>query len=195
MQFTKKTVIVSLFFCIIFGFLFWIFTHEYTQQKILQLNLEEQKLSQISTNILNYKNKYGNLEEYMEKLEERFQLSSRILPENISQGEFINFLQRTALENNIKIISLTPSTIQPVYDDSENKSEAAKSEGDKQGGTLIKLPIDLKIEGTYLSMIKFLESLEKSERLMNVEEVSITSKDDGDRLNCDLKIIIFAMKI
>ena len=155
-------------------------------------------MSQISTNILNYKNKYGNLEEYMEKLEERFQLSSRILPENINQGEFINFLQRTALENNIKIISLTPSTIQPVYDDSENKSEAAKSEGEetaKQGGTLIKLPIDLKIEGTYLSMIKFLESLEKSERLMNVEEVSITSKDDGDRLNCDLKIIIFAMKI
>ena len=193
MQFTARTVIVSLFFCVIFTFLFWIFAHKYTQQKILQLNLEEQKLSQISTNILNYKNKYGNLEEYMEKLEERFQLSSRILPENINQGEFINFLQRTALENNIKIISLTPSTIQPVYDDSENKSEAAKSEGEetaKQGGTLIKLPIDLKIEGTYLSMIK-----EKSERLMNVEEVSITSKDDGDRLNCDLKIIIFAMKI
>ena len=172
-----------------------IFAHKYTQYKILQLDLKEQELFQISNNILNYKNKYGNLDEYMQKLEERFQLSSRILPEKINQGEFVNFLQRTARENKVNIISLTPGITEPVYKDSDNGSDLAKSEEiAKQGDTLIKLPINLKIQGSYFSMIKFLKSLEKSERLMNIEEVSIISKDDGDRLNCDLQIIIFAIE-
>ena len=194
MKFNKTTLAVSLFFCVISWIVFWKFAHKYAQQRTLQLDLERQKLSQISTNILNYKSKYGNLDEYLQRLEERFQLSNKTLPEKMEQGEFVNFLQKTALENQIKIISLTPSTIQPVYDDSkvdldnENAEESSKNHNED----LIKLPIRIKIEGSYISLIKFLESMESKERLMNIEEFSITSKSDGDWLVCNLNINIFA---
>ena len=196
LRFNKITLAVSLFFCVLFGFLFWQFAHKYAQQKIMQFDLERQKISQISTNILNYKNKYGDLDEYMQRIEERFRLSNKTLPEKINQGEFVDFLQRKALENQIKIISLTPNSIQPVYDNSKNDSESENTEEITKNlkSNLIKLPINLKIEGNYFALIKFLESLESSERLMNIEEVSITSKGDGDWLTCNLNIIIFALE-
>ena len=184
---------VSLFFCVLFVFLFRQFAHKYAQQKILQLDLERQKLSQISTNILNYKNKYGDLDEYMQRIEERFRLSNKTLPKKINQGEFVDFLQKKALENQIKIISLTPSSIQPVYEQSKSDSDSENAEANSKAN-LIKLPINLKIEGDYFALIKFLESIESSERLMNIEEVSITSKGDGDWLACNLNIIIFALE-
>ena len=196
MRFNSITLAVSLFFCVLLGFLFWQFAHKYAQQKIIQLDLERQKTSQISTNILNYKSKYGDLDEYMRKLEERFQLSNKTLPEKINQGEFVDFLQKMALEHQVKIISLTPSSIQPVYEDSKNDSESKNEEEFTKNlkANLIKLPINLKIECGYISLIKFLESMESSERLMNIEEVSITSKSDGDWLTCNLNIIIFAIE-
>ncbi|MBR2179475.1 MAG: type 4a pilus biogenesis protein PilO [Selenomonadaceae bacterium] len=196
MSFNKTTLAVSLFFCVILEVLFWQFAHKYAQQKILQLDLERQKLSQISTNILNYKNKYGNLDEYMQRLEERFQLSNKILPERMNQGEFVDFLQKMALENQIKIISLTPGSIQPVYDNSKTNLDSENTEkvADNQERNLIKLPIGIKLESSYISLIKFLESMESSERLMHIEEVSITSEDDGEWLNCSLNITIFALK-
>ena len=194
MRFTGRTLAISLFFCVICVMLFWQFAHNYTQQKILLLNLERQKLSQIQLNIMTYKNKYGNLDEYMQRLEERFQLSNKTLPEKIDQGEFINFLQRAALDNQIKITSLSPSTIQPIYDSSKSDSKNETSEESGQNQNLIKLPINVKFEGNYISLINFLESIESSERLINIEEVAITSKDDGERLNCDLNIIIFALE-
>ena len=196
MRFNKITLAVSLFFCVLFVFLFWQFAHKYAQQKILQLNLERQKISQISTNILNYKNKYGDLDEYMQRIEERFRLSNKTLPKKINQGEFVDFLQKKALENQIKIISLTPSSIKPVYDDSKNDSDNENAEEIAKNlrSNLIKLPINLKIEGDYFALIKFLESIESSERLMNIEEVSITSKGDGEWLICNLGIIIFALE-
>ena len=196
LKFNKTTLAVSLFFCVISEILFWQFAHKYTQQRILQLDLERQKSSQISTNILNYKSKYGNLDEYLQRLEERFQLSNKILPERMEQGEFVNFLQKTALENQIKIVSLTPSTIQPVYDNAKTNSdnEEAEETAKNRSENLIKLPISVKIEGSYISLIKFLESIESKERLMNIEEFSITSKGDGDWLTCNLNVIIFALE-
>ena len=177
-KFNKGTLAISLFFCVVFGIVFWQFAHKYAQQKILQIDLERQKLAQISLNILNYKNKYGNLDEYMQKLEERFQQLDKTLPEKMQQGEFINFLQRAALESQIKIISLTPSDIQPIDADSNE---------------IIKLPVNVRIECKYISLINFLNSLEASERIISVEDLSIISKGDGDWLTCDLIIIIFAM--
>ena len=177
-KFNRCTLVISLFFCFVFVIAFWQFAHKYAQQRILQSDLERQKLAQISLNILNYKNKYGDLDEYMKRLEERFQRLDKILPERMQQGEVVSFLQRTALENQIKIISLTPSSIQPVDADSTEVS---------------KLPISIKIECKYISLIHFLKSLEASERLINVEDISIISKGDGDWLTCDLIIIIFAM--
>ena len=206
MQFNSKIAVLSLFFCLIFGLAFWQFIHKDLQRKILQMDLERQKMTQISLNILNYKNKYGNLDEYMQKLEERFQKSNNILPEKIQQGEFVNFLQKTALEHQVKIISITPSAIKSIDDINDIKSDAdtdhsgevvedlnINSKSQSKTQQLTKLSINIKIECQYISMIHFLKAIEDSERLMIIENLSIISKDNGDWLISELNISIFAL--
>ena len=56
------------------------------------------------------------------------------------------------------------------------------------------LPIDFVFECDYMSLINFLKAIEDSERMVNIKNLSITSKDDGEKLNCKLNIIIFALE-
>ena len=196
-QFNKRTAIFTLFFCIIIIAMFWYFFHVPKQQEILKLELERKKLIQISDNILKYKNKYGNLDEYMQKIEERYQLASISLPERMQQGEFINFLQQTALENQVKILAMIPSSVQPVFDNlNENfESESEIDENKSNSNSALKmLPINVKIECSYISLINFLKAIEDSERMTQIKNLSIISRENGEKLNCELNIIIFAFE-
>ena len=190
----KRTTIQILFICLVICAAFWQFIHKSAQQKILQVDLERQKLSKINENILNYSNKYGNLDNYMQKLEERFQLSIVTLPERMQQGEFISFLQKTALENQVNIISLNQSAIQLVNDKSLDSDSDTKNQAQNNNAKLNKLPISLKIECQYVSLINFLKTIEASERLMNIQDLSIISKGNGDWLTCELDIVIFSFE-
>ena len=196
-QFNKRTAIFALFFCIIIIAMFWNFFHVPKQQEILKLELERKKLIQISDNILKYKNKYGNLDEYMQKIEERYQLASISLPERMQQGEFINFLHQTALENQVKILAMIPSSVQPVFDNlNENfESESEIDENKSNSNSALKmLPINVKIECSYISLINFLKAIEDSERMTQIKNLSIVSRENGEKLNCELNIIIFAFE-
>ena len=196
-QFDKRTAIFTLVFCIIIIVMFWIFFHVPNQQKILKLELEHKKLIQISDNILKYKNKYGNLDEYIQKIEERYQFASISLPERMQQGEFINFLQQMALENQVKILAMIPNSVQPVSDNF-NKNLESESEIDEDKSNtnyaLNMLPINVKLECSYISLINFLKAIEDSERLTQIKNLSIISKENGEKLNCELNIIIFALE-
>ena len=177
--------------------MFWYFFHIPKQQEILKLELERKKLIQISDNILKYKNKYGNLDEYMQKIEERYQLASISLPERMQQGEFINFLHQTALENQVKILAMIPSSVQPVFDNpNENlESESEIDENKSNSNPALKmLPINVKIECSYISLINFLKAIEDSERMTQIKNLSIVSRENGEKLNCELNIIIFAFE-
>ena len=196
-QFDKRTAIFALFLCLIIIVMFWYFFHVPKQQEILKLELERKKLIQISDNILKYKNKYGNLDEYMQKIEERYQLASISLPERMQQGEFINFLHQTALENQVKILAMIPSSVQPVSDNpNENlESESEIDENKSNSNPALKmLPINVKIECSYISLINFLKAIEDSERMTQIKNLSIVSRENGEKLNCELNIIIFALE-
>ena len=193
---SKKSFIITIIFCTGIIIVFWILSHKLTQQKILRLNLERQKLAQINTNILNYKNKYGDLDEYLAKLEERYNLANISLPEQMQQGEFINFLQQTALEQQVKIISLNTGSIQLIEESDKNDVENNVESNFIQNkeSALSKLPISIKIECDYVSLIKFLKTVEESERLMKIDNLTIIGKDDGDNIICNLNIVIFALE-
>ena len=191
---SKKSFIITIIFCTGVLIAFWNLSHTLTQQEILRLDLERQKLTQINANILNYKSKYGNLDEYLAKLEERYQLATISLPEQMQQGEFIDFLQQTASENQIKIISLNPGSIQPVERANKNNVDIEDDSIQNKEPMLTKLSISVKIECNYVSMIKFLKTIEESERLMKIDNLTIVGKDDGDNVSCNLDIIIFALE-
>ena len=137
----------------------------------------------------------------MENIEERYQSASISLPDRMEQGEFINFLQQTAEENQVKILSMIPSAIKPFDDKAnanfEDEDEAVENE-DKikinSDSELITLPISVKIECGYIPLINFLKAIEDSERMTQIKNLSVISKDDGEKLNCELNMIIFALE-
>ena len=172
---------------------FYFSIHNFYQQRILRSNLECKKLTQMSTNILNYKNKYGNLDEYIKKLEERHQLANISVPSEMQQGEFVNFLQQIALENKIKISSIAPSSIQPVEEISGNGVKDDEVENNPKNLSLNKLAINIKTESGYVQLINFLKAIETSERLVKIDTLSLIGKGDGDILICDLNITIFSL--
>ena len=185
MKWNKKTTISIALACLLFIFVFWYISHISSQQRISQVNLERQKLFQISDNIQEYNSKYGNLDDYIFDLEELYQSSSDTLPDQMQQGQFINLMQQIALDNQVKVLSLELSDIQLLNKEAnESSNEFA----------LNKLPIVVKVESSYNSLINFLKAIEDSERLVKVDNFSMTSKGTGDDLICNLELTIFSLE-
>ena len=205
-RYGKITVVGAIFFCFILVAASWHFIHSFFQQRILYSELERQKLLQTNDKILNYKNKYGNLDEYMQTIEKRYQLANISLPEQMNQGEFVNFLQKVAQENQVKLISIVPSSIQTIEDNGEiiskietedeiNNIQDSKEKSAKgKNNILKKLSIDIKIESGYIQLINFLKAIELSERLVSIDNLYIISKDDGNNLNCNINMSIFSLE-
>ena len=170
--------------------IFYFAFHEPLQKDILKMNLETQKIVKDGIEILNFKSKHGDLNEYIKKLEERYQDTNIFLPEKIEQGEFINDLQQKALENQVKIIAIIPGKIQSFVEE--------KSDDQKENSELMKdivmLPINLKIDCGYIQLLNFLKAIETNERITQIKNFSIVSKGDGENLSCELNIIIFALE-
>ena len=195
-RFNKKTTLIAVFFCCIFVTAFLIFYHVPKRQNILRNEFEYQQFKKSQDNIFTYKNKYGNLDDYLEKLEERYQLANISLPNRMQQGEFIKFLQRTAGENQVKIVSLNPNQIQPLIEENKNNiaDEVEVDDEIEIMKNVTKLPINLQIECGYVDLINFLKAIEVSERMIDIKNLSIINKNDGEKLNCELNIIIFALE-
>ncbi len=207
----KFKIFCSISICCIITVFFYFTLHVTLQRYKDQLNLETQHSIKTIEIIRNFENKYGDLDDYLKKLDERFLLTQNSLPSSMKQGEFINFLQQTAIEQNIKIISMVPGIIQPVnlssdfekinvesIEDFEEEekyfTENAKLETDFDN--LMKgvscLPINVKIECDYISLLRFLKDIEQNERLTLINDFTINSKNNGDTLNCEIKLMIFS---
>lgn len=200
MNFGRNSVIIAIVLSILIIFVFWTFIHESSQRSIMQLQLEKQKDLQIVANIVSYKNKHGDLDDYMQKLEDRYQMASVSLPEKMEQGDFIEFLQQKALEEQVNITSMNPSEIQPFSVDYKNNSEEMvdDSNGDDNKNSALEskltmLPINVKMECGYIQLINFLQAIEMSDRILHIENLSLIGKDNGERLICELNIVIFAL--
>ena len=203
-------VLLAVFFCVIFSVLMWKFFHLNMKQNIFNTNQEKQLVIREGVNLINYKNRHKDLDEYLNKLEERYQSTNKALPEKLNQGAFITFLQQTAINNQVKIISIKPGTVKTNLGDSsvnnnDNTDNADEEVIDNQNNdvdskiniesidNLSMLPIDFVFECDYIALINFLKAVENSERMVNIKNLSITSKDDGDKLNCELNVTIFAL--
>ena len=190
-EFGKKSALIAVFFCLVFITAFWSFYHIPKQQEILKMELEYKKMLKIEDNILIYKSKYGDLDEYMQKVEERYELASKSLPDRMQQGEFIRLLQQIAVETQVNITALSPDSVKNVIKATEDD---IKDKDTKLMENVTKLPISVKIECGYVQLINFLKAIEDSERLTQIKNLSIVSKDNGERLICELNIIIFALE-
>ena len=172
MRYDRQIFFATLLLCVssIAGYYF--FVHRPFEVEIFRLELERRKAVRQSVDIINFKNLHGDLEEVLVDLDQQRDDLERALPTQLSQGDFINYIQSTALTNQIRGV--------PTRD--ENLP-------------ITRLPIRVRVECTYFKLLDFLKTLEGSERLIDIENFKATSTGDGTQLICELELTIFAAEM
>ena len=176
MRYERGIFAVTIAICILSAMTYWKFYHEPLERELRQMELSRQQTSKQAVDIINFKNENGDLDDVMLELDEQYEELERALPPKLFQGEFISYLQATALANQIQLKALTPGTV-------------ARDEN----LTVMRLPLRVQVECTYFKLLDFLKALEDSERLIKIENFSAKSKGDGEILICELELILFSM--
>ncbi len=178
MRHGRKIFLSTVLLCLAAVAAYFFLYHQPLERKILQLELDRRKAAQQSVDIINFKNRHGDLSKLMLDLNEQRNDLERALPPQLSQGEFINYMQSTALAHQIRLLEITPNT--PTRDEAL---------------PITRLPIRVHIECTYFELLDFLKALEQSERFIDIKNFKATSTSEGARLNCELELMIFAAEI
>lgn len=127
---------------------------EQIKQKQAEFSETEKYLSELSQ----ISEKLSNYQDSLEKIESA-------LPQEFSLSSLLNFFQKESSENGLLLKNI-------------NQTEGERKEEPK--GILAKVKetyINLSLTGTYPSLKGFLESLEKSSRLIEVENISINAAE------------------
>jgi Tfp pilus assembly protein PilO len=152
-----KTLIIFFIFLVIIGLGYTTLWPSYQKLESLQGLLEERKAE------------LKNLEEYFSSLEKNLQnikeypdslaIIDTALPSEPSVPSLFMFLQRKASENGLILRNIGQFSIAP------------KEEGKK----LKEINITAELAGSYSSLKNFFSALEKTERIIDLEEFSLTS--------------------
>ena len=175
MRYEREIFLATVILCALSAVLYLNLYHLPLQLDLLQSELKQQQAAKQTVDILNFKNRHGDLNEVMLELDEQRTDLERALPPQLYQGEFIGYLQSTAQANQIRLTALTP--------DAAELDEALP---------IIRLPLRVRLECTYFGLLDFLKALEESERLINIEKFTARSSGDGEQLMCELKIVLFS---
>ncbi|MDP2966935.1 MAG: type 4a pilus biogenesis protein PilO [bacterium] len=147
---------------------------KFQELKIIQKNIEEKRLE------LQTKEEYFlKLSETKTKLEGYQEEVSRInsaLPDNPSLPSLFNYLQKTSSESGLVLEKISPFTVS-FSEDFPNLQETVFNIG---------------VTGSYLSFRNFLSILEKSSRLIGVENISFSSPEEKESFVFDLKLKVYS---
>ncbi len=147
---------------------------KFQELEIVRGNIEEKKAE------LQAEEEYAlKLDELKVKLEEHQGEISKInttLPVNSSLPSLFNFLQKTSSESGLILTEISPFTISSSKDFTDLK-EAVFS---------------IEVSGSYSSLKNFISILEKSARLIEVENLSLSPKEEGESSAFNLKLKTFS---
>lgn len=147
---------------------------KFQELEIVRGNIEEKKAE------LQAKEEYVlRLDELKVKLKEHQEEISKIntaLPVNPSLPSLFNYLQKTSSESGLILMDISPSAISPSKDLTGFR-EAVFS---------------IKVSGSYSSLKNFLSALEKSARLIEVENLSLSLGGGGESPAFNLRLKTFS---
>ncbi|OHE10266.1 MAG: hypothetical protein A2513_08425 [Sulfurimonas sp. RIFOXYD12_FULL_33_39] len=106
-------------------------------------------------------------------IKEKIEAISYLIYNEKAWGEYLNSISINAKKNNIKIINFANK-----YSQNNNSSFGHV------------LDISLEIKGSYLDTLKFINSLEQSELVVDIHDLSIKAQDS---LNTDLNISVWGI--
>lgn len=129
-----------------------------SKRDIYEKNLSNlNELQTIRENILSQYNSIS--QEHLDRMD-------KMLPSRVNSIEAILEVERIA-----KNTGMSLKTIDAMNSDGEKSSENSKKE------KINSIPINMKLSGSYSSFVAFLDSLEKSLRLVDVEKIDFASGD------------------
>lgn len=128
------------------------------------------QVNQIQTQVLETERYFSNLSQILESLrnyEDSLGKIESALPEDPNLSALLNFFQKKSSENGLLL---------------KNISTAKGGRREVKKGILAKVEetyLNLSLSGPYLSLKGFLETLEKSSRLIEVESISVDVLREG----------------
>jgi len=131
-----------------------------------------QKLTSLKKEILakesevqSQKNYFEELKRTSEELKNFEDILSKIdlaLPQKTSMPEFLNFIQKSSAQSGLTLKAISSFTITP-----------------SEGGKINEIRISLTLGGSYSDFKNYLSVLEKSARLIEVENITFSSEKEG----------------
>jgi len=138
----------------------------------LKINTEE-KVAKLVQEIKNLENELLVQKDNNKYIKEKIETIYSLIYDEIAWGEYLNSISVNAKEHNVKIIK---------FEESYPKNETSTF------GHV--LDVELKVKGNYLNTVKFINSLEKSELVVDVHDLSIKAQNE---LSTDLNISIWGI--
>ena len=165
--FLPATITACLLIC---GGLYF-FVHQPAQSEISAMQLETRRLKQTVRELDELKTRHGNFSTLVAATERQLDGARNFLPATLMQEKFIDEIYRTADFNRVRIISVQAGEI---------------SDGEIQ--TQI---VAVKLQAEYVELLNFVREIIDGERMVSLENFSVTA-DDAGILDCDLSFKIFA---
>lgn len=154
----EKKILISHFSLILLSVLFLVFLVWPKYSRFLELKKTVSKLEGV---LQSYKEYFNEIEKTISKIKEREEELVKIksaLPSDPQVGETLNFFQKSASESGLLLRDVSFSVNKP--------------EDEKLG----ELKIKLLLSGEYESLKNFLKKVEKSSRLIEIENISFSGE-------------------
>ena len=154
---------------------FYFFLHEPWQEEISQVRSEEFEEQQKILNVENFMNAHRDMNEFSQETAKHQEIAKKAMPEELEQGEFLEFLQRLALGKQIELVGVVP-----------------QKESQERNVTV--LPVQVKLKCNYFQLLDFLQGLQQGERLVVINSLTVKQgKDREDALTAELGLSIFSV--
>lgn len=151
---------------------FVICVHLPLQQAASEYRSEAAKASREINTVVNFQNAHRDRKAYQKELEARRQLAYQAIPENIGQASFLLDMERKAGQAHLQLLLIQPG-------------ELVQTDGRQS------LPVHLRVQGSYFSLLTFMRELQNGERLVTVQDLGI--KLANGQLQVDLLVNIYAV--
>jgi len=166
-----QIIVVS---CLLFALVmvFGVLWLKYTDLSFLQKTIKGKKAELAEEE--QYFAKLSQTEEDLSQYKANLAKIDSALPNDPSLASLFNFLQQVSSQTGLVLKGISP----PLVDTSETSS-------------LKEIHLNLQLTGSYSSFKSFVASLEKSARLVEIENISFTSPKEGDVFTFNLRIQVF----
>ena len=147
---------------------------KYQDLKGIQRTIEEKKAE------IQYKEKYfaeiGEIKTELEKYETELSKIDSALPQSPSLPSLFNFLQEASSQSGLVLKGISPFTVAPVGENSDIKETE----------------FNLQLSGGYSSFKNFLSTLEKSARMIEIENISFSLPIEEELFTFNIRVKIFS---